>query len=171
MTRETGTMPKIIKPRHATKALAAAALALLAACGGGGSGTGGGGGGSAVAPGAVAATGSSPPQETVAGVSARVAGIVSRTDSVVASTVFGETSSPELPAFRLRPSCSGTACTYTNRQIGLAVTAGLGNLDLGSSRQRAVLTRRGITLLEGSGDGTRSYGAWMRHGAFGTLRA
>ena len=136
-------------------------LFVLAACGGG-DGT------PALAPAAdiQTLTNSQPPAETVSDQASRLAGIVSRTDSLFASTWFGETSSPELPTFRAPSSCSGTSCTFREGQTGISLTQGLEDLDLDTSLSKAILSKHGITMLDTREGTDRSYASVMDHSAF-----
>ncbi len=147
-------------------ALCGALSFTLAACGGGG-------GGNAIstplpdAAGVRTLTGSQPPAETAADQSARAAGIVARTDSLIASTFFGETSHPDLPTYELRANCSRTRCTWREPTTGASTSFSLD--DLGGSGQidrRTILTKNGITTRESRDADGESYGAWMQHASF-----
>ena len=144
-------------------------LALsLAACGGGG----GGDNNPAISsplPDAArvrALTGSQPPAETAADQSARAAGIVTRADSLIASTMFMETSDPDLPTFQFRASCSGTRCTFRESTTGVSRSTSLDDLGFRPGDSRTVLTKNGITTREGRDAERESYGAWMQHAFF-----
>jgi len=143
-------------------------LGLLAGCGGSSTGNGPFDAGSAIE-----LTSSSVPEETVADQEARAASIASRSDGLTASTLYGETDNPALPTFSLAASCSGGACRYREATTGVSIVIDIDDLldtenDVDTSR--AVLSRNGITLLEGrggtSGPNYRAYGAWMDHGGF-----
>ena len=140
-------------------------LFVLAACGGGG------GGAPAPAPATDirTLTNSQPPAETVADQASRLAGIVARTDSMFASTWFGESSSPELPTFRARSSCSGTSCTFYEPQTGISITQSLDDQDLDTSMSKAILSKHGITTLDTREGASRSYASVMDHSAFSVL--
>ena len=142
--------------------VALAAMLALAACGGGG------GGGSASPPvdTTQVLTGSQSPQETVSDQSARLAGIIARTDSLVASTWYGETSHSSLPTFRARSSCSGTGCSFYESQTGLTASVDLDDLDFDTSRSKAVLSKHGITTIDSRSDTGRSYYSIMNYSAF-----
>ena len=149
-------------------------LALsLAACGGGG----GGDNNPAISsplPDAArvrALTGSQPPAETAADQSARAAGIVTRADSLIASTMFMETSDPDLPTFQFRASCSGTRCTFREPTTGASRSTSLDDLGFRPGDSRTVLTKNGITTREGRDAERESYGAWMQHAFFGVASA
>lgn len=149
-----------------------AAVGMLSACGGGDSNS---SGSPKIfeAPTAISLTGSSAPEETISQQSARAAAIFSRTDSFTAATIYGETDLPDLQTFNLASDCSGTICIFTHPETGLSYSitlADLREIEARTDTGRAVLTKNGITLLEGRG-GTagrnyRVYGAWMDHGVF-----
>ena len=143
---------------------------FLAACGGGG----GGGSGSGAAPAplldAAAArilTDASVPAETRADQRARAPAILTRADSLIISTAFVAASSPDLPAFRLRTSCSGTQCVLSEPSTGVSDTVALQDLSLLQGGASAVLTKYGITSVRQRASGTDSYHSWMEHAAFG----
>ena len=142
----------------------------LAACLGGGGGSGGGGEtGAAPLPDPAAAralTGSQAPVESPADQNARAPGIVSRADSLIVSTVVGETTSPRLPTFRVLTNCSGTRCSFREPTLGLSGVFGLQNLEFISADSRAILTKNGITVLENRASGSETYGAWLNHAGF-----
>ena len=143
---------------------------LLAACGGGGGG-GAGGGAAASAPALDAAaarilTGASAPVETPADQDARAPSILARVDSLIISTAFVETSSPRVPAFRLRASCSGTRCVLSEPSTGVSDTVTLQDLELLQGQASAILTKYGITMIRESTATVDSYYAWMDHAAF-----
>ena len=143
----------------------ALALFSLAACGGGGAG------GASVAPisdlaRARALTGSQAPAGTPADQAARAPGIVERADSLIVSTIAGETTHRDLPTFQVRTNCAGTRCSWRNSTTGVSGSLGLNDLEFSSGSSRAVLTKNGITLLEGRAEGVEAYGAWMDHAVF-----
>ena len=152
--------------RHPAPIAAAVALLSLAACGGNGSG----GGGGAASSGlrldparAQSLTDSSPPAETAAAARARAAALVDRSDSLVVSTVFGNTSDPDVSGFRARANCSGTRCVWTEPRIGISQTISLRDLEFASDAPwRAVLGKNGVTMFESAatvdGFDTRWYG-------------
>ena len=137
---------------------------LLASCGGGG-------GVPAPTPTAEIQnlTNSQPPAETVTDQASRLAGLVARTDSIFASTWFGETSNPQIPTFRARSSCSGTTCRFHEPQTGISLTQTLADLDLDTSLSKAILSKHGITMLETREGADRTYGSVMNHSAFDVL--
>ncbi len=140
--------------------IALAVALVLAGCGGGG------GSGGVPHEDARIGTGSQPPQETVADISARVANVLSRTDSLVASTLYGETSAPAFPTVRLSPSCRGTACTFAHRPTGISFTQNLSDFEFDLSRSEAILSKHGITMLATPGEYGRTYTAYLNHSAF-----
>ncbi len=179
-----------MNPSIKTLTIPAAIALALAACGGGG---GGGGPQSSLLPEANhdrirALTGSTAPSatETDAAVAARVANIVSQAESLVLSSLRVEV--PQYLDSRLAAGCQGRACSYSGG--GVARSISVDDLEVvASTRRGIVLHKSGITLGEGSVDGTESisglrynyvqeaYGAWMRHAGFavygedGTLTA
>ena len=164
--------------RDLVSAAGALALLSLAACGGGGGGGGGAGGGGAASSGlrldparAQSLTGSSPLAETVADVRARAAAFVERSDSIVSSTVFGNSSDPNLRNFQLRARCSGTTCTWTEPRSGFSSTISLRDLESASdASSRAVLGKNGVTMFESArrrdGTDSRWYAGTMDHAGF-----
>lgn len=148
-----------------------ACAGLLTACGGGGSG------GSPVTSGlgnldgVRKATGLAPPVETPAAQGARVAGIVSRADSLILSTTYGETSHPDLPTFRIRARCSGISCSLSHPESGYRDTLSLDDLEFVDGDPQAVGTGHGITLMVGTasdaGLDAATFGSWMEHSTFG----
>ena len=157
-------------------ALAFAAIlsaVALSACGGGGGGT----AASAMAPAfqidrgaARTLTRATAPTESAADQIARRAGILARADSLIASTIYGDSSSSALPTFALSSSCTGTACTFRELNSGVSQTVRLSDLEFGSEGTRAVLSKNGVTLLEYAGANLRAYGAWLEHSAFAVQR-
>ena len=137
------------------------AFLSLAACGGGG-----GGGATIDAAGARVLTGSQDPAETTADQVARAPGILDRTDSLLVSTITGETSHANLPTFRVRTNCTGTRCSWRESTTGVSGSVALSDLEFTSGSSQAVLTRNGITLVEGQAESVESYGAWMDHAGF-----
>ena len=153
-----------------TTLAALASVSVLAACGGGGGGSSGGGPGPALDS-IRALTGAAPAAETVTDQNARVPGIVSRADSLIVSTIHGETSLPILPTFDFQASCSGTDCTFTEPRTGYSDAVRLSDFEFVSGRDEPVGTKHGVTLIRSTGrhDGTefRTLGAWMQDSAFG----
>ena len=150
------------------------ALLTLAACGGGG-----GGGIAAISTPLSdldevrALTGSQPPVETAADQRARAAGIVERADSLIMSTIVGETTDPNLPTLEYRTNCAGARCSWRESTTGASDSIHLSDLRFRSGSSRAVLTKNGITIVEGRAEDGESegYGAWMDHASFGVQSA
>ena len=145
----------------------------LTACLGGGGGSGGGADAGAAPladPGGVRVlTGSQAPVETPADQSARAPGIVSRADSLIVSTGFGEVTSPsgETTPVRILTDCAGTRCPFRETTTGLSGVFGLQDLVFVSGDSRAILTKNAITLIESRTSSIESYGAWLNHAGFG----
>ena len=147
-------------------------ILALAACGGGG---GGGGGGPSGKP-ALSLdsirdlTGATAPVESPAAQKARAPAILSRADSLILSTVHGETNVPEVPTFHLQARCAGGQCLISNPTIGYSQTVSLSDLITVDGPTDAVGTKHGITLLyltaSTTGTDYTALGAWMQHGAF-----
>ena len=115
-------------------------------------------------------TGASAPIEAPAAQTARAPGIVSRSDSLVATTIHGETDDFGNPTFRLRANCSGTRCRISNPSTGFSQIVRLSDLEFQAADTVAVGTRHGITLMAGTSR-TRDHeltalGAWMEHSSF-----
>ena len=141
------------------------AFVFLAACGGGG------GDDTSSRPisdpaRARALTGSQAPVETPADQTARAPGIVERTDSLIVSTIVGETSHADLPTFQIRTNCTGTRCSWREPTTGVSGSLSLNDLEFSSGRSRAILTKNGITVTEGQAEDVEAYGAWMDHAFF-----
>ncbi len=160
-----------------TAALPIAAMLALSGCGGGG----GSASGAPKSPGGNPTptlaeirtlTDAAAPTETDVAQAARSPGIVSRADSLLITTVHGESSLSELPIFTLRASCSGTVCTLSEPRTGVSETIRLSDLEsVSGGNHQPVGTKHGVTLVRSSGrhEGTDyfSLGAWMQHSAFG----
>lgn len=157
------------------------ALVSLAACGGNGDVGGAVAANPVPAPGpafalaldperAQALTGSGPPAETVVDMRARTAALVSRSDSFVISTIFGNASDPNIPTSRLRPSCSDTACTWMAPGTEFSWTVDATDLENGIGDAREILGKHGVTTAETAGGenriDVRTYGAWLDHASF-----
>lgn len=152
---------------RATAAVAAAlALSLLAACGGDEQEI-----GPALDLESVRElTGASAPIEAPEAQTARAPDIVSRSDSLVASTIHGDTDHPDIPTYRLRADCSGTECRISDPSTGFSQTVGLADLELSAADTVAVATEHGITLMAGTSRApdheSAAFGAWMQHSSF-----
>ena len=145
-------------------AVGALAFLSLAACGGGGAG---------VVPisdatGAQALTGSQAPVETPVDQAARAPGTLARADSLIISTFALATTDPNLPTLQLRTSCAGTRCRLRESTTGFSDSISLSDLQFTPGSSRAVLTKNGITVVEGRAEDGESegYGAWMDHAVF-----
>ena len=148
--------------------VALAAMLILAACGGGG---GGGGGTSALTSAQIQSlTGLGPPVETEAAQRSRAPSIASRADSLILSTMYGETSHPDLPAFSLRARCGGTRCAITEPGSGYSDTIYLSDFESVPGPTQVLGSRYGITAMSletrHMGSDFTSLGAWMDHSAF-----
>ena len=152
---------------HSVCALAAAAVLSLTACGGGGSL----GSRPAPTPGDIRElTGLSAPTETGAAQQARGLDIFARADTLILSTMHGETGSAGVPSFRLLTECSGSRCTATEPLSGAVDTIELVNTPIRQGAATAIGSKHGITLMSESSGHTgadlASLGAWMEHGSF-----
>ncbi|MDE0333476.1 MAG: hypothetical protein OXI64_00840 [Defluviicoccus sp.] len=157
---------------HLACVMAAAAVLSLAACGGSGDS------GSRQALGLDdirELTGLSAPMETAAAQQARQQDIVSRTDSLVVSTMHTELALPEgTLTVRQVSECSGAECRLLDPSTGETETAGLDMavVDLGDAEP--IGSAHGITLTSGSGQqmgvDVTSFGAWTEHGSFALNR-
>ena len=141
-------------------AVAASILLPLSACGGGGDGP------------AVSIedirelTGLSAPIETPAAQRARSPNILSRTDSLVMSTVHGVTSHADIPTFRLRARCFGTQCTLSEPSTGYSFTTRLSDLEIVHGPTESIGTKHGVTIMSVTTQDLTGLGAWMEHSAF-----
>lgn len=135
---------------------------MLTACGGGG----GGGSGNVSVDDIRILTGSQPPLEQAGEPSGRSAEIVSRADSLIISTSYGETSLPDVPTFRIRSTCSGTRCILREPQSGFYDILTIRDLEFRPATSRAVLSKHGITLFDAKDGESRGYGSWMDHSGF-----
>ena len=115
-------------------------------------------------------TGVSAPIEAPAAQTARAPGIVSRSDSLIASTIHGETDDFGNPTYRLRADCSGTECRISDPSTGFSQTVGLDDLELSAADTVAIGTRHDITLMAATSrtpdDELAALGAWMEHSSF-----
>ena len=146
--------------------LAMAAILFLAACSGSGSG-------SQPALGLDdirELTGLSAPTETPEAVQARSLDIFPRADSLILSTMHGETGNAEIPTFRLLTECGGARCTLTDPLSGAVDPIELLNTPLRHGAATAMGSKHGITLVQESsvhtGADLASLGAWMEHSTF-----
>ena len=150
--------------------LGLAAALSLAACGGRGDSV----SGRAPTLGEIRAlTGLSAPMETPEAAQARDLDIFPRADSLILSTMHGETGSAEIPTFRLLTQCSGAQCTLTDPLSGAVDTIELLNTPLRHGAATAIGAKHGITLVSESSGHTgadlASLGAWLEHSTFAIL--
>ena len=103
----------------------------------------------------------------------RPAEILARSDSLVLSTMHGETGDAEIPTFRLLTHCSGTQCTVTEPISGDVDTIELANTPLRQGAPTAIGEKHGITLVWESSNHTgadlASLGAWQEDSTFAIL--
>ena len=92
-------------------------------------------------------TGLSVPMETPEAAQARHLDIFPRADSLILSTMHGETGSAEIPTFRLLTQCSGAQCTLTDPLSGAVDTIELVNTPLRHGAATAIGSKHGITLV------------------------
>ena len=118
-------------------------------------------------------TGLTAPTETPEAQQERGLDIFARSDSLILTTMHGETGSAEIPAFRLMTQCDGTMCTVTEPLSGTVDTIELANTPLRQGAPTAVGSKHGITLLSESSSHTgadlASLGAWLGHSSFAIL--
>ena len=118
-------------------------------------------------------TGLSAPVETAEAQQERSLDVFARADSLILSTMHGETGNAEIPTFRLLTQCSGTQCTVTEPLSGAVDTIELANTPLRQGAATAIGSKHGITLLSESSTHTgadlASLGAWLEHGSFAIL--
>ncbi len=148
--------------------LALAALLSLAACGGGSVSE------RTLTPAEIRAlTGLAAPTDTPEAHQERNLDIFARADSLMLSTMHGETGDAEVPAFRLLTRCSGTQCTVTEPLSGAIDTIDLVNTPLRQGAATAIGSKHGITLWWESSNHTgadlASLGAWLEHSSFAVL--
>ena len=155
---------------HLACVMAAAAVLSLAACGGGGDSV----SERALTVGEIRElTGLSAPVETAEAAQERSLDIFARADSLILSTIHGETGSAEFPTFRHAIQCSGTQCTVTEPLTGAVDTIELANTPLRHGAATAVGAKHGITLVSEASTHTgadlASLGAWLEHSTFAIL--
>ncbi len=113
------------------------------------------------------------PAETAEAQQERSLDIFARADSLILSTMHGETGNAEAPTFRLLTQCSGARCTVTEPQSGAVDTIELVNTPLRHGAATAIGAKHGITLVSESSGHTgadlASLGAWMEHSTFAIL--
>ncbi len=150
--------------------LAAAAALSLAACGGSGDSASEG----PLTSGEIRAlTGLSAPTEPPEAAQERSQDIFARADSLIMSTIHGETGNAEFPTFRHMTQCGGTRCTVTEPLSGAVDTIELVNTPLRHGAATAIGSKHGITLMSESSTHTgadlASLGAWIEHSSFAIL--
>ena len=118
-------------------------------------------------------TGLAAPAETAEAQQERSLDIFARADSLVLSTMHGETGNAEVPAFRFLTECSGGRCTATDPLSGAVDAIELVNTPLRHGAATAIGAKHGITLVSESSGHTgadlASLGAWMEHSTFAIL--
>ena len=149
--------------------LALAAALSLAACGGGDSTS-----GRAPTLGEIRElAGLSAPVETPEAALARGLDVFGRADSLILSTMHGETGDAEVPTFRLLTQCGGSRCTVTEPLSGTVDTIDLADTPLRQGAATALGEKHGIALFQESSGHTgadlASLGAWMEHSTFAIL--
>ena len=145
-------------------AFAFTAVLALAACGGGGSSV------SDAHDRIRELTGSLPPAESAAAITARVDDLVSRADSLIISSRHQETTLPGSTPVTLRSDCEAAACTFHNPETGFSYVVRSEDFESVSAHVEGIrLTRNGITLGE-AGTDVKAYGAWMHHAVFAVHR-
>ena len=122
---------------------ALAAALSLAACGGGGDSA---SGRTPTLDEIRARTGLSAATETAEAAQARSLDIFPRADSLILSTMHGETGSAEFPTFRLLTQCGGAQCTLADPLSGSVDTIDLVNAPLRHGAATAIGAKHGITL-------------------------
>ncbi|MXX22283.1 MAG: transferrin-binding protein-like solute binding protein [Rhodospirillales bacterium] len=117
-----------------------------------------------------ARTGLSTPPGTPGAAQARSLNIFPRADSLILSTMHGETGSAEIPAFRLLTQCGKTQCTLTEPLSGTVDPIELLNIPIRHGAASAIGSTHGITLVQESsvhtGADLASLGAWLEHSTF-----
>ena len=141
---------------------AASALLTLASCGGGGGGDRSSGPASFPTSSSIQdLTNSQPPQETPANVSSRLAGVISRMDSLFASTWFEQPREPSASTLSVRSSCDGTTCRF-EPQTGGSASFDRNDIEYDPTTNKTVLSKHGITMTRAGA----SYGSLMDHSVF-----
>ena len=100
----------------------------------------------------------------------RPAEILARSDSLILSTIHGETGNADLPTFRHATQCSGTQCTVTEPLTGTVDTIDLPDTPLWLGDTTAIGSKHGIVLTSESSTDTGAYvaslGAWLEDSSF-----
>ena len=113
----------------------------------------------------------------------RSAGIVSRADSLIASSLSEQRGSTAVTSYK--PSCTGTTCIFTSSAVTLEPRERLGgnfviNLANPTTRSKSLGTQHNITLIESTWSSAHLadvsgppqdlnytvFGAWMEHSVF-----
>lgn len=146
--------------------LAVGAVLSLAGCGGGGEAV---SGPTLDVGGIRALTGLSPPPG-MPEAQDRPAEILARSDSLILTTIHGETGNAELPTFRHVTRCGGTRCTVTEPLTGTVDTIDLPDTSLWRGDATAIGAKHGIVLIWESSTRTGAYlaslGAWLGDSSF-----
>ena len=140
-----------------------AAAFALSACGGGGTAA-------LTAAQIQSLTGLGPPIETATAQRSRSPNISSRADSLILSTMYGETSHRDFPTFTLRARCGGRQCTLTEPGSGYSDTIYLSDFEIVDGPTQPLGSQYGVTAMSLKtrymGSDFASLGAWMDHSAF-----
>ena len=112
--------------------------------------------------------GGDPPAETETDQDARSAAIISRVDSLIISTSYGITNHKDFPTLDMHAQCSGTTCTFRHPGTGVSLTLSLADLQSLPANSEALLTKHGITLVQGKSTNgiVDAYGSVMTHALF-----
>ena len=111
-------------------------------------------------------TGLDAPAETPAAQTARSPGIIARADSLILSTIYGETSHSALPTFRASASCSGARCTVTERTTSYSYSLTPSDLESVNAPAEALGSKHGVTLQWQRNSEFTAFGAWLNHSGF-----
>ena len=116
-------------------------------------------------------TGANPPAETIADQRARGPGIISRTDSLIISTVRGTTNHADLPTYTIPVICQDARCSGINPVSGRTEIITVNDLSsVGDTTTEFSLTKHGVTVFRTRGtvddSDVVSYGGVMEHSAF-----
>ena len=115
-------------------------------------------------------TGLSAPTETPEAQQERSLDIFPRSDSLILTTIHGETDNAEFSTFRQATQCSGTQCTVTEPLTGTEYTIDLPNTPLRHGAATAIGSKHGVTLLSEASGHTgadlASLGAWLEDSTF-----
>lgn len=99
--------------------------------------------------------------------------LLSRADSLLASTLYGDSSAPGFEKFAVPALCSGTHCSWS--LAGVSKSVSKEDFSIVDEPGDSVLTKHGITTVEWRAAlddmEAQAYGAWMNHSAFGVQAA